>query len=186
MLRRIFTERSPGAARYALIAVAVALLTACGGGDSSSDDDDVSLDGLVSVNGLSQNHVDGTVNYAQSPPLGGDHNPVWQNCGFYDEPIASENGVHSLEHGAVWITYSLDLPKDQVSSIKNKANDKTFILASPYPGLTSPVVISAWGRQLALDSADDPRLDKFIEAFRQGPQTPEPGAVCTGGTGSPQ
>jgi hypothetical protein len=35
---------------------------------------------------------------------------------------------------------------------------------------------------VALDGANDPDLESFIQAYRQGPQTPEPGAVCTGGT----
>jgi hypothetical protein len=33
-----------------------------------------------------------------------------------------------------------------------------------------------------LDSTEDPRLEQFVSAFRQGPQTPEPGAPCMGGT----
>jgi hypothetical protein len=47
-------------------------------------------------------HTAGEVDYAQNPPVGGAHNPVWQNCGFYDKPIRDESAVHSLEHGAVW------------------------------------------------------------------------------------
>ncbi|MPZ29305.1 MAG: DUF3105 domain-containing protein, partial [Micromonosporaceae bacterium] len=49
----------------------------------------------------------------------------------------------------------------------------------------APVVASAWGKQLPLDSADDPRLKEFVRTFAQGPQTPEPGAPCTGGAGEP-
>ena len=44
------------------------------------------------------------------------------------------------------------------------------------------MVASAWGKQISLDGADDPDLESFIRAYQQGPQTPEPGAVCTGGT----
>ena len=49
---------------------------------------------------------------------------------------------------------------------------------SPYPEQASPIMLSAWGVQLAVDSADDPRVDQFLAKFRQGPQTPEPGATC--------
>jgi hypothetical protein len=55
------------------------------------------------------------------------------------------------------------------------------MVLSPYPGLPAPVVASAWGKQLKLTGADDPRLAAFIREYRQGPQTPEPGAACTGG-----
>jgi len=50
-------------------------------------------------------HVAGTVDYPQNPPAGGPHNQYWLNCGVYDQPQQNENAVHSLEHGAVWVTY---------------------------------------------------------------------------------
>ncbi|WP_207890522.1 DUF3105 domain-containing protein [Rubrobacter taiwanensis] len=131
-------------------------------------------------------HTQGEVDYEQTPPAGGPHHPVWQNCGFYSEPVVDEHAVHSLEHGAVWITYSPDLPQEQVDTLRNIATGQTYILVSPYEGLPSPVVASAWNHQIQLDSADDPRLQEFIEAFRLGPQTPEPGAPCTNGIGEPE
>ena len=130
-------------------------------------------------------HTSTTVDYEQTPPAGGPHNDVWQNCGYYAEPVRNENAVHSLEHGAVWITYSPDLAQDEVETLRDLAQNQTHILVSPYEGLPSPVVASAWGKQLQLDSVDDPNLERFIEAYRQGPDTPEPGAVCTGGIGQP-
>jgi hypothetical protein len=129
-------------------------------------------------------HTSGEVDYAQTPPAGGEHNPVWQNCGFYGKLIRDESAVHSLEHGAVWITYSPDLPQDQVDELQGIAESQSYVLVSPYPDLPSntPVVASAWGKQVGLSGADDPDLESFIQAYQQGPQTPEPGAVCTGGT----
>jgi hypothetical protein len=141
--------------------------------------------GVTSYSNLSRNHTEAPVDYPQNPPVGGNHNLVWQNCGFYSKPITNENAVHSLEHGAVWITYRPDLPQGQIETIKNLA-EKSYVLASPYPGLPSPVVASAWGKQLKLHSANDPRLEQFVSAYSQGPQTPEPGAPCTGGVGAPQ
>jgi hypothetical protein len=130
-------------------------------------------------------HTEGAVDYAQSPPVGGEHNSIWQNCGFYEEPIRSETAVHSLEHGAVWITYSPDLPQNEVERLRDLAQSNDYVLVSPYPDLDSPVVASAWGKQLNLESAEDPDLERFIGAYSQGPQTPEPGAACTGGIGNP-
>jgi hypothetical protein len=130
-------------------------------------------------------HTEENVDYPQNPPVGGPHNPVWQNCGYYDQPVRDENAVHSLEHGAVWITYSPDLPQDQVEHLRDIAENETFVLVSPRDGLPSPVVASAWGKQLRLDNAEDPNLERFIGAYEQGPQTPEKGAVCTGGIGQP-
>jgi hypothetical protein len=130
-------------------------------------------------------HTEGDVDYAQSPPVGGEHNPVWQNCGFYEEPVLDENAVHSLEHGAVWITYSPGIPQDEIERIRDLSDSNNFVLASPYPGQDSPVVATAWGKQLAMESAEDSNLERFINAYSQGPQTPEPGATCTGGIGDP-
>lgn len=135
---------------------------------------------------LPATHVEGPVEYAQVPPVGGEHNQVLQNCGYYPAPVANENAVHSLEHGAVWITYQQDLPVEQVNMIREKAENQTYVLASPYPDLPVPVVASAWGTQLQLESANDEALDAFLSAYRQGPQTLEPGAPCTGGTSATQ
>ncbi len=127
-------------------------------------------------------HTQGDVDYDQTPPTGGEHNDIWQNSGFYEEPVRDENAVHTLEHGAVWITYAPDLPQDQKDQIRQLVEGQTCMLASPHPDLQAPVVASAWGKQLTLESAEGPDLEQFVRAFRQGPQTQEPGATCTGGT----
>jgi putative peptide zinc metalloprotease protein len=131
-------------------------------------------------------HVRTPVSYPQTPPVGGNHAPVWQNCGFYEEPVTDENAVHSLEHGAVWIAYRPGLPEGQIDSVRQLAQRQNYVLASPYPAIPAPVVVSAWGRQLRLEGADDPRLDQFVRAFRLGSQAPESGSPCTGGTGTPE
>ena len=126
-------------------------------------------------------HTQEPVKYKENPPVGGEHNPVWLNCGVYDKPVPNENAVHALEHGAVWITYKPDLPQADVDKLKELTPD-TYAVLSPYEGLPAPVVITAWGKQLLLTGANDTRLEPFIKDYRQGPQTPEPGALCTGGT----
>ena len=135
--------------------------------------------------GSAGQHTEGTVDYAQSPPAGGEHNPIWQNCGFYEEPVRNENAVHSLEHGAVWITYLPDLPQDEIERVRDLAQNNSYVLASPYPDQDSPVVATAWGKQLTLESAEDSDLERFVNAYSQGPQTPEKGATCSGGVGDP-
>ncbi|MDQ3924969.1 MAG: DUF3105 domain-containing protein, partial [Actinomycetota bacterium] len=132
--------------------------------------------------GRAGQHTEGTVDYEQDPPAGGEHNPVWQNAGFYEEPVRNENAVHTLEHGAVWITYSPDLSQDQKDRLQEIVEGQDCLLASPYPGLDAPIVASAWGAQLRLEDADDVNLQRFISSYLRGSQTPEPGAACTGGT----
>ncbi|MFJ2029128.1 DUF3105 domain-containing protein [Streptosporangium sp. NPDC087985] len=140
-----------------------------------------SLDAVASAKYTGGQHVQTTVSYKENPPMGGEHNPAWQSCGIYDQPINSENAVHAMEHGAVWITYQPDLPKDQVDRLKELAS-KDYMLLSPYPGLPAKVVASSWNKQLKLDSADDPRLPKYIAKYRNNSaETPEFGASCSGG-----
>lgn len=135
---------------------------------------------------VSREHVDQPVTYDQSPPVGGDHAPIWQNCGFYDAPIQSENAVHSMEHGAVWITYRQDIPANQVSTLRRLAYRQPYVLVSPYPDLPSPIVASAWGIQLYLESANDLELEQFIRVYRLSEQAPESGESCIDGVGSPK
>ena len=98
---------------------------------------------------------------------------------MYDKPIRSENAVHSMEHGAAWITYDPALGEDDVALLE-EGTPSTYAILSPFEGLPSPVVVSAWGRQLVLDSPDDPRLQTFLEEFRMGGVAPEIGAPCDG------
>ncbi|MEH3078372.1 MAG: DUF3105 domain-containing protein [Quadrisphaera sp.] len=136
---------------------------------------------------LGREHVTTDVTYDPLPPVGGNHDAVWQNCGVYTDQaqVADRNAVHSLEHGAVWVTYDPSLPADQVATLREAVSVSDYTLLSPYAGVPSPVVASAWGEQLQLPSADDPRLALFLRKYVQGPQTPEPGAPCSGGVGTP-
>lgn len=141
------------------------------------------IEDVESFSGLSRNHVETAVDYPQSPPVGGDHAPIWTNCGAYQQPVEPTQAVHSLEHGAVWIGYDPTLGASQVEKLTGLAETNSYVLLSPVEGVPSPVAVSAWGKQLQVDSAEDPRLAAFVQKYQQGPQTPEPGAACTGGAG---
>jgi hypothetical protein len=110
---------------------------------------------------------------------------VWLNCGIYTTPVRNENAVHSLEHGAVWITYQPSLAPSAVQHLVSLVKGRAYVILAPYPGLPAPIVASAWGLQLKLQTANDPRIAEFIQKYANGPQAPEPGGECTGGTGSP-
>ncbi|MEU0332822.1 DUF3105 domain-containing protein [Streptomyces sp. NPDC006193] len=132
---------------------------------------------------LSRTHVTTEVSYPMHPPVGGDHHPAWLNCNgdVYTAPVRDENAVHALEHGAVWVTYSGKAKKADVEALAAKVRRTPYSLMSPYANQDAPLVLSAWGRRLAVKSASDPKVDAFFSAYVQGPQTPEPGASCTGG-----
>ncbi len=130
-------------------------------------------------------HVEGDIHEEGEVPAGGSHSPIWQNCGFYDTPIRSENVVHSLEHAAVWITYDPDLSSEDIDRLRGFSRQLDKVLISPVPGQKAPLIVTAWGSQLSLDDASDTRLEQFVNEFEGSPGAPEPGARCSGGVGEP-
>src|SRR5215207_9260213 len=127
----------------------------------------------------------GPIDYERHPPTNGDHDPLWQNCGIYEKPIEDRHAVHSLDHGVVWITYSPDLPKQQLKSLRPYGNEN-YVIVSPYPGQDAPVTATSWRVQLELRGADDPRLRRFVNQFRISEIAPLSGNRCTLGVGSPK
>ncbi|AEV88360.1 hypothetical protein ACWT_7350 [Actinoplanes sp. SE50] len=127
-------------------------------------------------------HKDGALTYLTSPPVGGAHNQAWQNCmgDVYNAPIANEHAVHSLEHGAVWITYKQGLPADQVAVLQKKVEGKDYMFMSPYTGLDKNVSVQVWGYQFKTDDVKDKRIDDFVAAGRIKASM-EPGAPCSSG-----
>jgi hypothetical protein len=136
---------------------------------------------------LGRGHVAGAVDYPEypgRPPMGGDHNATPQQCAVYTEQIPAEHAVHSMEHGAVWITYQPELPEDQVDRLTELAEGDPYMLLSPLPGQESPIVLTSWARQLPVDTADDAMIDDFVDTYLNGTLTPERGAACIGNTGT--
>ena len=129
------------------------------------------------------NHVGTRVDYpdaATQAPDSGNHNQYPQTCAVYTAAIVPEHAVHSLEHGAVWVTYRPDLPEDQVATLADLVEGNPYRMLSPYPGQTAAVALQAWGRRLDVDSADDPAVERFLDGYTDGPQSREKGASCSG------
>ena len=143
---------------------------------------DKKVEDLKVTDDLKRGHVDKTIDYGKNPPVGGEHNSTPQTCQAYTQPIASERAVHSLEHGAVWVTYRPDLAAGDVAKLSALAQGATHRLVSPFPDLSSPISAQAWGRQVFVDSPTDKRLTEFLDAYTSGPQSPERGAACEGST----
>ncbi|MGX1311761.1 hypothetical protein RKD24_001880 [Streptomyces calvus] len=154
------------------------------GNSKNSGQFDTGKDGVRKWKGtLGRDHVTKAVDYPVSPPVGGDHNPVWMNCNgdVYTDEINNTNAVHSLEHGAVWVTYNADADKADVDALAAKVKKTPYTLMSPVDDQQDPIMLTAWGHQRTVTGADDPDVDAFLQKFVQGAQTPEPGAACTNG-----
>lgn len=142
-------------------------------------------EGVQTYPATTNRNIEPPIAYEQDPPTNGDHAPYWQRCGFYSSPIENEAAVHSMDHGAVWITYRPDLPADQIDILRGLAQEE-YVLVSPYPGLYAPVVATAWRNQLELTGADDPRLRQFVDQFRVSETAPRSGNGCENGSGEPE
>jgi hypothetical protein len=187
----------------AALALSVTLLvvgaTACGDDDSSGESGEASgseittsggepigpadegIDGVEAFEIASADHTTANLVYDPRPPAGGEHNPTPATCGFYEsDPPADQYIVHSLEHGAVWIAYDPDLDDAAKNTLRDLIGSQPKTMATPYESLESPIVVTAWARQLQLDSVDDPRIEQFIDQYRAGGQSPEPDAPCAG------
>lgn len=135
-------------------------------------------EGTEAVLATDRNHIEGPISYDRLVPAGGNHNPIWLQCGIYDRPVATENAVHTLEHGAVWITYQPDIGSGAINTLENASRVRSKTILSPMPGQASPVMATAWGWQLELADAGDVRLRQFVQQFEGAKTVPEPSAAC--------
>ncbi len=157
-------------------------------GDSTTSLPPIDLENIEGVEYLtitSRGHTEEDLDYPTVPPAGGDHLGIWHNCGKYVVELLDEAAVHSLEHGAVWVTYLPDLPLIDIQKLDSLLEGNQRFLMSPYSNQLAPIVLTAWGRRLEIEDADDLRIPAFIEAFTDSSSSPEPGVTCNGGLGIP-
>ena len=185
VLPPLAAPKPPGPSRvYVVVLAVIGVLIIAGVVTAATllaTDEPVSTDlsAVQEYDGLSNQHVVGDIDYPQTPPVGGPHDPAWLDCGVYTESVRDENAVHDLEHGTVWITYQPELGDDDVEELAGLLPQNGIM--SPYAGQDAPVVVTVWGRQLELTGPDDPRLPLFIKTFGGGVTAPEPFASCAGG-----
>lgn len=116
--------------------------------------------------------------YTTDPPTSGPHVqevPAW---GIHSTEIRKETQVHALEDAGIVINYQPDLDKATVDRlvaltksysdkvVEEKGNVDNHVLMSPYPGLSNKIVLTAWQRILRLDSFDEAKIKKFINAYK--------------------
>ena len=148
------------------------------------------IQGVEVFSGLSHAHLgkgDYPQSYPQSPPVGGPHSVRWLKCGSYTQPLPKENAVHSIEHGAIWLTYATDATAADTVALGELAKlSPEYVLVSPYAGQDNPVIATTWGLQLRVDSPADPRLVAFVKQYAGGNQGGEPGVGCARGGLTPE
>jgi len=121
--------------------------------------------------------------YAASPPIFGDHYPVWAAYKTYDFPVPLGYLVHDLEHGAVDIFY--DCPSgcaDEVGAVQSfidalpadprcASDVRVQVVLVPRPGLGARWAASAWGYSVTADCFDPDIFGQFYaDHHGRGPE----------------
>jgi hypothetical protein len=115
------------------------------------------------------------IEYSMSPPVFGDHYPVWAAYKTYDFPVPLGYLVHDLEHGAVVIFY--DCPQgcaDEVATVGAFITDlpadsrcspdvRVQVVLVPRPGLGARWAASAWGYSVTADCFDTQIFRQFYD-----------------------
>lgn len=177
---------------FGSLIIALGLLAvACGGSDNGVDltadpgEVDTTLTS-VPAESLGNAHVEPPVTFSESPSIGGDHFSFWQNCGFYDVEVIEGAAAHTLEHGAVWITFNPERTTDeQRAELAAMADADPRLLISPYPHVER-IVLTGWGVQQRTDAVPgDAIVADFIAEFQDNESVPEAGVTCEGAVGIP-
>lgn len=133
------------------------------------------------------------VEYGTNPPSSGTHYGTWAAFRNYDTPIPRGFWVHSLEHGAVVLSYSCtdcDAEVEEARRVIDEAgvdpvccsdescnNPVSRLILTPDPELDVPWAASGWGHTLRDDCFEPEVFASFI-TWRRG-QGAEP--VCSDG-----
>jgi len=148
----------------------------------------------IEVTDLGREHVSAQdvakTTYSSNPPTSGPHMETWVKPGIYAEPQQEGELIHSLEHGYININYNCNADgsgkeasgsavndtqecKTLVSQLEDLARRKTLkkLLMVPRPQLDTKIAVTAWGRIDKFDLFDGPRIESFIDYWRDhGPE----------------
>lgn len=100
------------------------------------------------------------------PPTSGPHyGDGVAGAGIHDEPVEDGLVVHSLEHGAVVLSYDSEkLNQDDITKLKSIFNDKFRgkKIMVPRKNMSVPIIMTSWGRILKLESIDEEKMVGFM------------------------
>lgn len=126
--------------------------------------------------------------FNSDPPTSGQHYGQEMEAGFYEETDPEVQNeypegylIHNLEHGYTIFWYNCDLLDEAGCSklkgdIKDVMNDlNNFkVIGFPRSSIESPLVLTSWGRMLAMETLDADQARDFIRRNRN--RAPEPNA----------
>jgi len=89
--------------------------------------------------------------YSSSPPVSGQHYPIWARWQIHSEPLLRGYWVHNLEHGGVVFMYRPDAPQEIIDALVRVynalPNDDSGDVACDHPRAVltpAPLLDTAW------------------------------------------
>ncbi len=141
-----------------LLAVATALLAACGGSGTA-----VCVELREPQDPASGLHVleAGVIEYTTDPPTSGPHIAGPTPSGPLAAPLDPAIQVRLLEGGGVMIQYA-DLAPAGIAELEAFGGDR--VVVAPSDGdLADPIVVTAWTWKLSCGSVDGEAIQRFID-----------------------
>ena len=118
--------------------------------------------GNLHIQTVSDPHVP----YNSEPPTSGPHLPYIAPWGVHTRPIPNELQVHNLEDGGVMVQYNCECP-DIVAKLRDIVTKYDhYVILAPYPGMKSKIALTAWTRIDTMDTLDEGRVRRFIDAYK--------------------
>ena len=112
-------------------------------------------------------HTDKKVKYKSNPPTSGEHDPTPAGDAVFEKAPATEQLVHSLEHGRVVFQWSPKAPARVRGALKAVYDEDAAIVVLAENGTNMPyeVAATAWDKLLACQKYND-RVPDALRAFR--------------------
>jgi len=114
--------------------------------------------------------------YSTTPPTSGPHIGSLPDWGVHTVPITNELAVHVLEDAGININYQPNLDKATVdrlaaltksySDLVTEDSEDNHVVMAPYPGLSDPIVLTAWRHIYRLKEFDEAGIRAFIDTYK--------------------
>jgi hypothetical protein len=105
--------------------------------------------------------------YNTDPPTSGPHvGSAPAEPGYYDHALRSEQLVHNLEHGQIVIYYGAAAragDKSVLKALQQQYPERVVVVPSAQPA--AGLVLTAWGRILRLEHANQRLMEQFIKSY---------------------
>lgn len=120
------------------------------------------------VESTSAEHVEGDLDYPDSPPSSGDHSRCWAEWGVHtDDEVPPENWVHNLEHGGVAFLYQTSVGYEaEVAELATYVGGLPHgrALLTAYPDMEWAFAVVSWEHRVRLSCYDLPTMKAFYTA----------------------